>query len=585
MSPHATKWAGTSPLSVTFVAEYSRQDGANIAGEGAAFPILTQGGEYKLLFPSNEIRLDSNQTIPRATGTPSGYIFSPQGAQHVVYRGTDSGIHDVWWTPNGWFHSDASAAADGEPASSDPHGYPLDEQYLHCIAYVADKKLLELSWSQADSLGPDADEDVKAGWRIEPLYEATAADQKPVGRPFGGLFTPKRGVVYRVADRLWAAVQGVVPGTWDPLQLNAGVLPGAASDPTGVVVTETASGATTVLSRHLFYLGTDGNLHELRSDAAGAHWSHTDLTAATGSPKPAAGANPSAYAFRFGGQTTLHVVYRDQDGTVHELWGPVGSWNHNPIGAPYGKAEGDPTGYVTECYGAQHVVYRGKDNQIHELWWNVTGWYENVLTQAVSGAPSAGGDPVGYSFERQGTKHVVYRAQDGGLRELWWFPYAWHLGQYELAKPYLDPIGPLISPFFYEDQAAPHTFFVEPSLAEKTVHDWEEYVVTTEEYVQDKIPIPVEISPWFPEKIKVQPSEFGLHATGSRVRDYLLDDNVLLETRKGMFSATGGVRVDTMPAVSQSVAAQPIQVIDAARGAALNLGKLTTNVAVRRGGV
>ena len=215
----------------------------------------------------------------------------------------------------------------------------------------------------------------------------------------------------------------------------------------------------------------------------------------------------------------------------------------------------------------------------------MTGWHENVLTQTVSGAPNADGDPVGYSFERQGTQHVLYRAQDGGLRELWWSPYAWHLGQYELAKPYLDPIGPLISPFFYEDQAAPHTFFVEPSLAEKTVQDWEEYVVTTEEYVQDGPLIQVQISPWFPERIEVQPSELGLHATGSRVRDRLFDDNVLLETRKGVFSATGGVRVGTVAAVSPSVAAQPLQIIDAVRGAALNLGKLTTNMVVRRGGV
>jgi hypothetical protein len=309
-------------------------------------------------------------------------------------------------------------------------------------------------------------------------------------------------------------------------------------------------------------------------------------------------------------------VYRDRDGAVHEIWEHAARWNHYPIGAPYGKAEGDPTGYVTESSGALHVVYRGKDQHIHELWremtdwreylltqaasdenaegnplelwrkgWKVTGWRENVLTQAVSGAPNAEGDPAGYSFERQGTQHVVYRAPDGGLRELWWFPYAWHLGQYELAKPYLDPIGPLISPFFYEDQEAPHTFFVEPSLAEKTVHDWEEYVVTTEEYVQDRPRIQVQISPWFPERIEVQPSELGLHATGSRVRDRLFDDNVLLETRKGVFSATGGVRVGTVAAVSQSVAAQPMQVIDAARGAALNLGKLTTNMVVRRGGV
>jgi len=175
------------------------KDGEQTSQNKGPFPILEQGGGFQLLFPSNEIRLNGNETIPHAKGKPCGYIFAPQGAQHVVYGGTDSSIHDVWWTPNGWFHSNASAAAEAEPASSDPHGYPLDDQHLHCIAYLADKKLLELSWSQVDSLGPDADEDVATTWRVETLFEASSDALKPTGRPFGGMFSPKRGVVYRAA--------------------------------------------------------------------------------------------------------------------------------------------------------------------------------------------------------------------------------------------------------------------------------------------------------------------------------------------------------------------------------------------------
>src|SRR5262249_19313604 len=162
-----------------------------------------------------------------------------------VYRGTDSSIHDVWGTPNGWFHTNASAAAGSEPATSDPHGYPLDEQYLHCIAYFSDTKVLELSWSQLDSLGPDADEDVATAWRVDTLFEAAGTASKPAGRPFGGVFAPKRGVVYRVdGGALWAVVEGGTRGTWDRMQLNGGAIPPAASDPTCVVMTTTSSGTT-----------------------------------------------------------------------------------------------------------------------------------------------------------------------------------------------------------------------------------------------------------------------------------------------------------------------------------------------------
>ncbi|MFH0728224.1 MAG: neuraminidase-like domain-containing protein [Pseudomonadota bacterium] len=582
-TPSATKWAGNSPFSVTFTAEYKLQDGTNTASTKDEFPILRQGGDYKLLFPSNEIRLGSGATIPHAAGKASGFIFSPQGAQHVVYRGTDRSIHDVWWTPNGWFHCNASAAASADSASDDPHGYPLDDQHLYCIAYVSDCKLLEICWSQMDSLGPGADEEVATAWRMETLYEAGADADRPVGKPFGGLFSPKRGVVYRTQDgHLWAAVEETTLGAWKQVHLNEGDIPAAVVDPTGCLMTATSLGGTTVHSRHLFFQGSDGNLHELRSDSAGAQWIHTNLTATTGAPKPAANTHPSAYAFL--GQKTIHVVYRTQDGTVHELWGKSGSWKHNPIGASYAKADGNPVGYVTEFAGTQHVVYRGKDNQIYELWWGSTaGWKEYVLTRVATDAPVADGDIEGYSFERYGTQHVVYRSQRGELCELRWDPSGWHAERYDLTRPYLDPIGPLIAPFFYEDQSAPHTFFVEPSLVEKTVQDWEEYVLTTEEYVQKETPIPIPIAPWFPGRIDVVPSKWGV--LSGRNRDKVFDNDVLLRTPKGVFGARGGLELGMASQTIQIGKSNPVRVLDTTRGSLQDPDKLGRKIMFRQGGV
>jgi hypothetical protein len=578
----ATKWVGEAPLSVQFIAESTQEDGKAPVSVPHEFRILEQGHAYRLLFPSNEVRLGGNETVPPASGRASGYVFAPQNAQHVVYRGTDGNIHDLWWTANGWFHSHAGAAAGADPATSDPHGYPLDELFVHCVAYAANRKLLELSWSQLDSLGDDAEGDATAAWRVETLFEAPSDVSKPVGRPFGGVFSPKRGGVYRTADGgLWAAVEGATPGSWDNLRLNGGTAPAIASDPAGLIMTETSAGVTTVKSRHVFFRGADGNLHELRSDAAGTTWSHTNITLATGSPQPAPDAHPSAYAFQ--GQKTLHVVYRAMDGVIHELWGPVGVWNHNAIGAAFGLAAGDPSGYVTEFGGTQHVVYRAKDDQIHELWWSAAGWQENILTQAVNDAPKAEGDPTGYSFERRGTQHVVYPASHGQLRELWWDLTGWHLGRYELAKPDMDPIGPLIAPFFFEDQEAPYTFFVEPSLAEKTVHDWKEYVVTTEEYVQHKVPISIGAVALFPGLSAVEVSDLGVLQPPSR--DRLFRDDLLVSTSKGVFSSAGGVRALTGP-VTGSTEMVSVKVLDSKRGGAVTMKEtpgILRTVAVRGG--
>jgi len=48
-----------------------------------------------------------------------------------------------------------------------------------------------------------------------------------------------------------------------------------------------------------------------------------------------------------------------------------------------------------------------------------TYWHDGDLT-SVTGAPGAAGDPSGYVFDAQGTQHVVYRAGNGHIHEMWW---------------------------------------------------------------------------------------------------------------------------------------------------------------------
>ena len=75
-------------------------------------------------------------------------MFDAQGTQHVVYRGTDGHIHELWWDNAGWHHNDLTAAA-GAPASvSDPAGYMFDAQGTqHVIYRGADSHIHELWWS------------------------------------------------------------------------------------------------------------------------------------------------------------------------------------------------------------------------------------------------------------------------------------------------------------------------------------------------------------------------------------------------------------------------------------------------------
>ena len=83
----------------------------------------------------------------------------------------------------------------------------------------------------------------KAGWRGEPLYEATLCRKPEVGRL--GAVHAKRGVCVPLADRYKGGGRG---GAWHLGRFSQAGAPAAARDTTGIVENEHRIWATTVLS-------------------------------------------------------------------------------------------------------------------------------------------------------------------------------------------------------------------------------------------------------------------------------------------------------------------------------------------------
>jgi hypothetical protein len=170
-------------------------------------------------------------------------------------------------------------------------------------------------------------------------------------------------------------------------------------------------------TQHVIYRDHDSHIHELWFSYESG-WSRNDLTQAT----DAANAAGDSVGYTWDVDSTQHVIYRDHDSHIHELWFSMESgWSHNNLtqatDAP--GAAGDPAGYTWDVDSTQHVVYRGKDSHIHELWFSMeSGWSHNNLTQAMD-APSAAGDPAGYAWDLDSTEHVVYRGTDNHIHELW----------------------------------------------------------------------------------------------------------------------------------------------------------------------
>jgi hypothetical protein len=82
---------------------------------------------------------------PLTAGNPSGYMFEAEGTQHVVYRGQDAHIHEIWWNAQGNHHNDLTAATGAPLAASDPIGYTFNVAGTEHVTYVGiDKHIHEL---------------------------------------------------------------------------------------------------------------------------------------------------------------------------------------------------------------------------------------------------------------------------------------------------------------------------------------------------------------------------------------------------------------------------------------------------------
>jgi hypothetical protein len=586
LSPRAAWWNGGQGLRANFASSVTQNSQTGtVVNPDRVHSILPGGGDFRLLFPSNESVPEPSRTPATGVGRPTGLVFAPQNAWHVVYRTGEGSICDLFSTGTGWFQQTPSAdaitadpAVNPESAAGDPHAYGIEERGILCIPYCGATKVQELFWSQLDANMSDTSI-LATGWRIDTLYQSAGVAGSPVGRPLGGIFQPKRGVIFRTQDgKLLARVESADGVSWDALELNAGFAR-AVSDPTGLLMTKTGQVTTTVLGRHVFYVGDDGDIHQLLS-VDGQTWTHVNITQGIpGAIKPKPGANPSAYAFL--GQNTLHVVYRGTDDHIQELWGFPGSWNYNPSGAPFTKAKGDPSGYVTEKFGIQHIVYRGESDQVVELWW-LGIWRENILTNTRRGAPLAQSDVSGYSGETTDTQHVVYFASGGIPRELEWNRDGWQSGSFVLENPFPDPLGALAAPFFYQSLGRKDTFFVEPSVAETVVHEWTDWIVTTREYVDP----PVFTGPLValnPHIVAIAPSKSSIIQSGAPVAKELYRiPAVILSSKGDVRSGVSTTQVQPFTSLA-SVAGAEVAVVSPKVGVST---KLANSISlVTRGGV
>jgi hypothetical protein len=231
-----------------------------------------------------------------AAGNPNGYVFTANGVSgmHVVYRGVDSHIHELYWQNGDWNVNDLTTATDAMLAAGDPNGFVFAaEAQMHVVYRGTDNHIYDLWWQN--------------GWNVNDLTAATNAPAAAVGNPSGYVYDAQnmmhvsyRGIDNHIYDLWWQ-------NGWNVNDLTAATnAPAAAGDPNGYMFD--AQG-----TQHVVYRGSENDIHELYWENG---WSVNDLTAATNAP--ASAGDPDGFVFAALEQ--MHVVYLGADSHIHEFW-------------------------------------------------------------------------------------------------------------------------------------------------------------------------------------------------------------------------------------------------------------------------
>lgn len=164
----------------------------------------------------------------------------------------------------------------------------------------------------------------------------------------------------------------------------------------------------------------DGHIHELVM-LQGHAWAYEDIMKQVPGAPPSDGMGLTGYAWKAGG--SKHVAYTAPDSRIYEVsTGTTGPWSLTDLiqaadAVPAGSRM--LVGYAWDAQGTRQLVFISSDGRLHEFMMGTEGrWSHRDLTQATGTPPARLSSLAGFAWEGGRTKQVVYRGTDGDLYEL-----------------------------------------------------------------------------------------------------------------------------------------------------------------------
>src|SRR5262249_49781944 len=118
-----------------------------------------------------------------------------------------------------------------------------------------------------------------------------------------------------------------------------------------------------------------------------------------------------------------HVIYRDSDGHLHELYwkgdAPV-AYGGNLTASIGARGAAGPPAAFANASGPNHVVYRATNRKVMSISWRGAGPNNLDDLSSSARAQDAAGDPVAFYTPHDDVQQVIYVGTDGHVWELYW---------------------------------------------------------------------------------------------------------------------------------------------------------------------
>jgi hypothetical protein len=217
---------------------------------------------------------------------------------------------------------------------------------------------------------------------------------------------------------------------------------------------------------HIFYVDQNQHVHELYYYNGAWHDGFPDLTVTTSAPLPLPSTALTSF---FDVYMVAHVFYLSSDGHVHELYND-GTWhNSNPdltntTGAAAALLGGGLTSYF-DGFGVEHVFYIGAPNGlVLELYHDGGGWHSNYSLYSLYYPATTQSALTGF-FDPNSVQHVFYQSRDGHIRESYntgnneW----WGSDLIQDAGAPSATSGTSLASYFDTFYSVPHVFYISTS--------------------------------------------------------------------------------------------------------------------------